>query len=151
MRKLNGNRTLPKRPRKRRRKKTTTKSTTTKRGKKMSQKRSMTESGWEGEWYSECRIKDCYIASDLISIISWISLSNSSPNKMHQYSFFSTWDFASVAQVQCDHSSCDKPPVDAKEKNSVLVWGPCTRTQPLFWGQREVCHNPNGHPVYEGK
>ena len=33
-------------------------------------------------------------------------------------------------------------------QSSVLVWGPCTtKTQPLFWCQRKVWINLNGHPV----
>ena len=31
--------------------------------------------------------------------------------------------------------------------SSVLVWGPCTKTQPLFWCQREVWINVMCHPV----
>ena len=34
-----------------------------------------------------------------------------------------------------------------QSKSSVLVWSPCTITQPLFWSQKEVWHNLNGHPV----
>ena len=33
-------------------------------------------------------------------------------------------------------------------QNNSLVWGPCTKMQPLFWCQREVWQNPNGHPVH---
>ena len=34
-----------------------------------------------------------------------------------------------------------------QNKSSVLVWGPCTKTQPLFWCQREVLTNVMCHPV----
>ena len=34
-----------------------------------------------------------------------------------------------------------------QNKSSVLIWGAYTKTQHLFWCQREVCHNLNGHPV----
>ena len=34
-----------------------------------------------------------------------------------------------------------------QNNSSVLVWGLCTKMQLLFWSQREVCHNLNGHPV----
>ena len=36
-----------------------------------------------------------------------------------------------------------------QNKSSVLVWGPCTKTELLFWCQREIWHNLNGHPVEE--
>ena len=38
-----------------------------------------------------------------------------------------------------------------QNKSSVLVWGPCTKTQLLFWSQREVCHNLSCRPVYGWK
>ena len=50
-------------------------------------------------------------------------------------------------EVQDDHSGCSQPPINTKNRSSVLVWGPCTKTQHLLWCQREVCHNLNGHPV----
>ena len=34
-----------------------------------------------------------------------------------------------------------------QNKSSVLVWGPCTKTQLMFWCQWEVWHNLNGHPA----
>ena len=34
-----------------------------------------------------------------------------------------------------------------QNKSSVLVWSPCTKTQPLLWSQREFWNNLNGHPV----
>ena len=32
-------------------------------------------------------------------------------------------------------------------KSSILAWGPCIKTQPLFWCQQEFGNNVNGHPV----
>ena len=34
-----------------------------------------------------------------------------------------------------------------QNKGCVLVHGPHNKTKLLFWCQREVCHNLNGHPV----
>ena len=34
-----------------------------------------------------------------------------------------------------------------QNKSYVLVWGPCTKTQPLFWCQWEVWTNVMCHPV----
>ena len=42
-------------------------------------------------------------------------------------------------------------PVDFKTKVPIYYEAHvlnCTKTQPLFWSQREVCHNLNGHPVH---
>ena len=53
--------------------------------------------------------------------------------------------------VQGGHSGCDKPPVDIKTKvpfYTVFVHRPHTKTELLFWCQRLVCHNLNGHPVH---
>ena len=35
-----------------------------------------------------------------------------------------------------------------QNKSCVLVHGPHTKTELLFWSQREVWHNLDGHPVY---
>ena len=35
-----------------------------------------------------------------------------------------------------------------QNKSSVLVWGPCTQTQPLFWCKQEVWINLNGHTLH---
>ena len=48
--------------------------------------------------------------------------------------------------IQGDHSDCSQPPID---KSSLLVWGPCTKMQPLFWCQREVGNNVNDHPALQ--
>ena len=37
-----------------------------------------------------------------------------------------------------------------QNKSYVLVRGAYTKTRHLFWCQREVCHNLNGHPVCVG-
>ena len=34
-----------------------------------------------------------------------------------------------------------------QHKSSVLVWGACTKPQPLLWWQWEVGNSVNGHPV----
>ena len=47
------------------------------------------------------------------------------------------WPFR-LWQASCWHQN----------KSSDLVWGPCTKTQLLFWCQQDICHNLYGHPVY---
>ena len=38
-----------------------------------------------------------------------------------------------------------------QNKSSVLIWGAFTKSLHLFWCQREVWHNQNGHPVEAAK
>ena len=49
--------------------------------------------------------------------------------------------------VQVDHSRCFQSPVDIKIK----VLFKYEAHVPLFWCQREVGNNMNGHPVYHEK
>ena len=58
-----------------------------------------------------------------------------------------TEGFLQPVDIQGDHSGWFKHPVDSNRR-SVLVWGPCIKTQLLLWCQRDVWINLNGHPVF---